>query len=96
MRKPFLDFLFRSLVRRFVVTLLRAEIILRDEMAGMIVGVLIAGAMAEAHRMTEAGAFFEVNYGGGVLIHSRSLFVCRDPADGRAFFANRPRKEGGT
>src|SRR5579883_2428126 len=46
----FLDFLFHALVGRLVIPLVRAEIILRHKMLGMVVRILISLAVAEPFR----------------------------------------------
>src|SRR4051794_34125924 len=45
---PLLDFLFHALISWRVVMLIGAEVILRGEMIGMVVRVLVTFAMAEA------------------------------------------------
>ena len=47
---PLLDFLFHALLGRLVITLVRAEIILRDKMSGMVVRVFVALAVAQPFR----------------------------------------------
>src|SRR5687767_5620820 len=44
----FFDFFLHALVGRLVVALGGAKVILRDEMVGMVVGVVVAFAVAEA------------------------------------------------
>src|SRR5687767_15262806 len=65
--QPIFNFLFRALFGRFVVPLLRAQVILRDEVARVIVRVLVTFAVAKP-------------FGPGVMRITQMLGHCESPA----------------